>query len=45
MLTIDDVGSYQITVKLNDDGPLPRFETEITFSMEIEYNPMPEEEL
>jgi hypothetical protein len=32
-------------IDLSDDGPLPKFGNQETFSIEIIYVPMPEEEL
>ena len=42
---MEDAGSYQIMVTLNDNGPQPKFDTEISFTIEIEYTPMPLEDL
>jgi hypothetical protein len=44
-LTIDDAGSHEIEIILSDDGPSPKFDNVVTFSLEIEYVPMDEEAL
>jgi hypothetical protein len=44
-LTIDDAGNHEIKITLSDDGPSPKFDNVVAFSLEIKYVPMDDEAL
>ena len=44
-VTNEDVGTYEFEVVLNDDGPQPKFDSDYSFTVTIDYIEMPMEEL
>jgi hypothetical protein len=40
LLSIEDVGQHKIEITLSDDGPIPKFDSKISFMLGIEFTPM-----